>query len=287
MVSLKTDLIIAFQRVVELKTVHAAAKDLGLTQAAITKRLRALEGQIGVSLFLRSRRGMALTDEGKALLNYCKTIDDAEGTLLAQLHGENRQEVTVTITGPTSFISNRLPSCCETLYKKYPFLRLHFRSDDHSNLVEVLRRGQADLAIVARSQVPNELSSKVLKPDRYLLVASSDWKNRPLSEILENERIIDFYEKDSTTTDYLRKFDLQNRVGKSRLFINENEALIRYFILGIGFGTLTETVAKPFIDAGQLVRLNRGQVYEDELALVWFERSKSMDYFLDLVKAVK
>ena len=70
MVILKNPLLIAFEKVVLLKTIHAAAIDLGLTQAAITKRIQALEAEIGVNLFLRSRRGMALTEEGTALLQY-------------------------------------------------------------------------------------------------------------------------------------------------------------------------------------------------------------------------
>ena len=287
MVIPKNDLLIAFEKVVALKTIHAAAIELGVTQAAITKRIKLLESHMEVSLFIRSRRGMALTPEGAALLQFCKSLLNAEGELLAQISGHTRLDVAVTIVGPTSFVSTRLAANCESIYTSYPFLRLHLRSDDNSNLIEMIRRGEADLAIVPHTAVPNEMESKVLKPDRYLLVASHKWKGRSLHEILERERIIDFYESDETTNKYLAHYHIEKSIKRSRLFVNENEALIRYFKAGIGFGTLTESVARPYLESGALVALNGGKSLEDKLALVWYSRSKQMSYFQDIVRAVK
>lgn len=287
MVNLRNPLLTAFEKVVTLKTIHAAANELRLTQAAITKRIQALESELGITLFLRSRRGMTLTSEGQSLLHYCKVIQEAEGQLIGKIKGKERQEAVLTIIGPTSAISTRIAENCVSIYSKFPFLRLHLKSEDHANLVESVKRGEADLAIVPPSQVPNEMSSKLLAPDRYQLLASSKWRGRDLKEILENERIIDFYESDRTTLNYLVQFNLDRYVQKSRLYVNENEALIRYFKLGIGFGTLTESVARPHVESGELVRLNRGQAMEDPLALVWYARSKQLMYFEEIIRSIK
>lgn len=287
MVSLKNDLLVAFEKVATLGTVHAAAEDLHLTQAAVTKRIRLLEANLGISLFLRSRRGMFLTEEGKAVLQFNKQISEAEGHLLASLKGSERPEIALTVIGPTTFVSTRLQQSCKDLYARFPFLLLHLRSDDHSNLVETVRRGEADLAIVNPSLVPKEMESKVLKPDRFFLVASPKWKSRVLTDILNTERIIDFYESDQTTLNYLKKFNLDKNIGRSRLFVNENEALIHYFIAGIGFGTLAESIAQKYFDSGELIRLNGGKVFEDTLALIWYARSRKMQYFDELVRSIK
>lgn len=286
-VTLRNPLLVAFERVATLQTIHAAAADLSLTQPAITKRIQALESDLGVTLFLRSRRGMLLTDEGAALLHYCKVTQEAEGQLLGKISGQTRQEVSVTVVGPTSAISTRVAMACAPLYAKYSFLRLHLQSEDHANRVEMVRRGEADLAIVSPESVPNEMESKRLKPDRYLLVACSDWKQRELKEILQSERILDFYESDSNTMNYLKHFSLEKHVGRTRLFVNQNEALIHYFSLGLGYGTLTESVAKPSLDNGTLIRLNRGQALEDPLALTWYARSKQLAFFEDLIHKIK
>jgi LysR family transcriptional regulator, chromosome initiation inhibitor len=287
MVIIKDPKLMTFEKVVSNGTVHAAARELGLSQVAVTKRIKELESQLKVTLFLRSRKGMRLTSEGQALLRYCLSTQEAEGLLLSQITNEQGHDVSLTVIGPTSAISTRVVSCCSDLYGKYPFLRLHLRSEDHKNIVDLVKNGAADFGIVPTQNVPNEMESKTLKPDRYLLVAPPAWRHRQLSEIIQNERIIDFYEQDSTTLKYLKKFELDKVVRRGRLFVNENEALIHLFRQGIGFGTLTESVAAPHIESENLIKLNRGQALEDPLALVWYRRSREMAYFDGLIRAIR
>jgi LysR family transcriptional regulator (chromosome initiation inhibitor) len=285
MLILRNPLLDSFEAIARLGTAHAAADELHVTQTAITQRIKALEAGLSMTLFLRSRRGMALTDEGKALLQFCNGSRELEGLFLGSVHGEDRTEVTLRIVGPTSAISTRIAENVEPLYSLYPFLRLNLQSEDHANRIEMIRRGEADFAVVSPDNGPNEMASKVLKPDRYLLVASAKWKGRKLAEILESERVIDFYESDQTTLNYFKHFGL--KPGRERIFINENEALIRMFLAGVGFGTLTESVAAPHLESGKLIALNRGQAIEDALALVWYPRSKKMSYFEAVVKSIK
>jgi LysR family transcriptional regulator (chromosome initiation inhibitor) len=285
MLILQNPLLEAFEAVVRLGTTHAAAQELRMTQTAITQRIKSLESGLSLTLFLRSRRGMAVTEEGKALLQYCTGARELEGQFLSLIQGEKRNEIQVTILGPTSAISTRIADNLKPLYEKFPFLRLHLRSEDHGNRIESIRRGEAEFAIVSPSQVPNEMESKMLKPDRYLLVASASWKGRRLAEILETERLIDFEESDQTSLTYLKHFGLQSH--RERIFVNENEALIRFFIAGIGFGTLTESVASSYIQNESLIVLNRGQVLEDPLALAWYPRPQKAEYFQELIRSMK
>ncbi len=277
----------AFLAIVESGTVHAAAGLLGLTQTAVTQRLKGLESELSLTLFLRSRRGMALTAEGSALLQYCRATQELEGIFLSRVSGEIKDDVSLTLVGPTSALSTRVVDNCYGLYAKHPHLRLHLRVDDHSNRVDLVRRGLADMAIVPPDDVPNEMESKLLKPDRYFLVASAQWKGRKLQDILETERIIDFYENDETTRKYLKQFGLVSQAKKERLYVNENEALIRLFSQGVGYGTLSESVARPHLEEGRLILLNKGQMREDPLALIWYARTQKPDYLEDLIRAIR
>jgi LysR family transcriptional regulator, chromosome initiation inhibitor len=285
MLILRNPFLQAFEAVATLGTTHSAAKELRITQTGVTQRIKNLEKELGLTLFLRSRRGMALTEEGKALLQLCKGNRELEGMFLSQVQGAGRSEVSLTLAGPTTAISTRIAENAQPLYFRHPFLKLHLRSDDHSDLVEMIRRGEADLAVVPPAQVPSEMDSKVLRPDRYFLVASAKWRGRRLGEILEKERIIDFFESDLTTQRYLRQFGMEAK--RERLFVNENEALIRLFLAGVGFGTLSESVAAPYLKSESLIALNKGQVMEDPLALVWYPRPRKMEYFEDLVKSIR
>lgn len=269
-------------------TVHGAASDLHLTQTGVTQRIRSIEKELGTTLFLRSRKGMRLTQEGEALLRYCKGADDLEGETLSQILGAaTDRPINITVVGPTSVMTARIADQCADLYSHLPHLYLNLVITDSVDRLSMIRSGRASLAIIPPEQVPNEMDSKKMKPDRYVLVGSPKWKGRRLTDLLENERVIDFDESDQTTLNYLKKFDLVSQLKRPRLFVNNNEAIIRYFNCGIGFGTLTQEIAKPHLDAGDLVVLNGGAVMEDPLALVWYPRPEMPPYFKAIINSIK
>ncbi len=161
-------------------SVHAAAKELGLTQTAVSKRIQALEAELALTLFLRSRRGMSLTEDGAILLRHCRSLQELEGLFRSQVSGQIRMENSITVVGPTSVISTRVAVSCAPLYKKYLHLRLHLRSEDHLEGFDLVRRGEADFAITPVENIPNQMQSKRLQPDRFLLLASpSLWCGTP------------------------------------------------------------------------------------------------------------
>lgn len=278
----------AFMAIVDQTTVHGAARQLNLTQTGVTQRIRSLESELKTTLFLRSRKGMKLTQEGEALLRYCKGAEDLEGQALSQIIKAGKEKsIYVSIVGPTSVMTARIVDLCLNLYSKWPQLYLNFIISDVEDRLSLIRSGKSDLAIVPPEQVPNEMDSKVLKPDKYILVGSPKWKGRKLTDILENEKLIDFDESDPTSMNYLKKFSLQLKLGRPRLFVNSNEAIIKFFSEGIGFGTLTQEIAKPHLDSGDLVALNGGAVMEDPLALTWYPRPEMPNYFRAIVDVIK
>lgn len=278
----------AFIAIVKNATVHGAANDLGLTQTAVTQRIRALEKELGVTFFLRSRKGMQLTQEGEALLRYCQGAEDLEGQALNLINsaGKNRT-VEVNMTGPTSIMTSRIVSQCANLYNDWPQLGLNFIITDTEDRLQMLKSGAATLAILSPDSVPNELDSKMIKPDRYVLVASKKWKGRRLNDILTSERLIDFYETDQTSLNYLKQFNLGSTLSRPRLFVNNNEAIIKLFYQGVGFGTLTQDIARPYLDKGDLITLNGGATMDDPLALTWYPRPEMPKYLKAIIDSIK
>jgi DNA-binding transcriptional LysR family regulator len=278
----------AFLAIVKTSTVHGAGSKLGLTQTAVTQRIRALEGELKTTLFLRSRKGMKLTQEGEALLRYCKGASDLEGEALSLISGSGvDRSVFVGIAGPTSVITARVVNQCSPLYSKWSELYLNFMITDTEDRISLVRSGQATMAIVAPESIPNEMDSKMMKPDKYVLVASKEWKGRRMQDILESERLIDFYESDQTSLNYLKKYSFISSLKRPRLFVNNNEAIIKLFRDGVGFGTLTQEIAKPHLESGDLITLNGGAMMEDSLALAWYPRPEMPGYLKDIIAAVK
>jgi DNA-binding transcriptional LysR family regulator len=287
MLILRSPTLVAFEAIARIGTVHGAAKELNFTQTALTLRLKQLESQLAMTLFLRSRRGMTLTSEGKALYQLCKGQRELEGQFLSQVSGSTRQNISLSIAGPTSAISTRVADQIIGLYEKYSFLSLHLRSEDHADLVELIRRGDADFAIVPPSSVPDEMDSKVLKADRYFLVSPQKWKGRKLQQILQSERVIDFYESDSTSDRYLKTFNLKRNTALPRLFVNNNEALIHLVKSGVGYATLAESVAAKWLESDELITLNAGKAMDDPLALIWYPRPEKQSYFEDITRSIR
>ncbi len=278
----------AFLAIVQAGTVHGAAHELRLTQTAITQRIRSLEKELGCTLFLRSRKGMRLTQEGEALLRYCKGTIELEGEVLSQIfQGGKDKPIAMTVAGPTSVITSRIATQCLPLYAAWPHLYLNFRICDAADRLSLVRSGKASFAVISPHQVPQEMDSKKLQPDRYLLVATARWKKRTLEELLAQERIIDFDENDMTTLEYLKKFQLHEKVKKPRLFVNSNDTIIKFFLEGIGFGTLTQEIARPYLDSGKLFALHDGASLDDPLALVWYPRPEMPAYFREIIKVIR
>ncbi len=175
----------AFLAIVKNNTVHGAAAELNLTQTAVTQRIRALEKDLKTTLFLRSRKGMKLTQEGEALLRYCKGASDLEGEALSLIsRSGTERSIFVGLAGPTSVMTARIVNQCLPLYSKWPELHLNFLITDMEDRLSLVRSGQAAMAIVSPNLVPNEMDSKMLKPDKIVLVASKEWKGRRMQDIL-------------------------------------------------------------------------------------------------------
>lgn len=278
----------AFFEIASVGTVHGAARNLNITQTGVTQRIRALEKQLSTTLFTRSRSGMKLSHEGEALYRYCKNALDMEGQVISEITGnQSKVAANVILAGPTSIVSSRIIPSCLDLYKEFPNMILSYQLDDQENRVTLLKKGQVQIAILSPSDVTLEMDSKMLKPDKYILVASSKWKNRKTLDIVRNERIIDFYQSDKTSQNYLKKFNLLSEARTDRIFANTNYALISLIKAGIGYGTLTQEVASYELARGELIQLNQKQIFEDPQALAWYPRKEMPQYFSRIIESIK
>ena len=75
----------AFERTVRLGGVHAAARHLGLTQPAVSQRIRELEKALGAKLFERHGRTLSLRPDGSALLLYADQLLNTASEMTVRL----------------------------------------------------------------------------------------------------------------------------------------------------------------------------------------------------------
>lgn len=287
LVSLLDPQLQVFFAVAQHKSMHAAAKAIHLTQTAVTQRIRALEARLRATLFIRTRHGVLLTSEGESLLRYCNASQELEGDALANIHGAGIEStVRLCISGPTSIMASRIiPNCCQ-LMKKYPNLLITFNVNDSAQRIASLQTGISHFVIIEPQHIFKEMQVKPIKSEKYVLVGASSWGARDFKEILQTERIIDFDESDPMTLNYLKHYDLLKHIQIERHFVNINESLLSLFTAGYGFGVLSTEICQPYLDRNELILLNAGLSYENELVLAWYKRTEPPRYFSDVIDLI-
>ena len=277
----------AFMAVAKHKSVHAAARAIHISQTAVTQRILGLESRLATTLFVRTRLGMQLTSEGEKLLHYCHTVTQLSNETLVDIMDAGIDlPLRIKISGPASMMASRIIPLCLPVMKQYPQLYITFDVDDTEQTVASLMTGASQFVIMPPEKIPRDVETKMLAPEKYLLVCSSLWRGRTMKNIIQNERIIDFDEADLMTHNYLRKFDLLKHAQPERLFVNRTDSLLKMFIDGYGYGVLTKEFSKSSLASGELMTLNAGKAYDHLMALAWYQRPEPPKYFSSIIKAI-
>ena len=139
-----------FNAVARHGSFSAAAKALGITQPGLTKAVRRLEVSLDCALFIRLPRGVALTQQGEALLRYASLLDvqlqDARKEVRALADGAVGE---LRIGAGPSWLSRALPRIVAELTAEYPQLSFHVVGGYNSTLIESLSNGDLDLVVSA------------------------------------------------------------------------------------------------------------------------------------------
>jgi LysR family transcriptional regulator of gallate degradation len=145
-----------FLAVAQARSLTLAATELGVAQPTLTKSIRALEGELGVSLFRRQPRGVELTPYGEILLRHARTLNvqlrDAVREM-ASLRGGMSGSVSIG-AGP-AWLRRMLPRAVALVLKRNPAIRVRVDGGFDDVLLRALRRGDVDF-VVAELPAPED-----------------------------------------------------------------------------------------------------------------------------------
>jgi DNA-binding transcriptional LysR family regulator len=151
-----------FLAVAQAGSISAGALALSQSQPAVTKAIQRLEDELGVSLFERRARGVALTSFGEALLRHAKLIEtewsfaQAEISAFRAGHGG-----LLRIGGGPFFGVALLPRAIARLQERFPKLRIDLRIGVNTNMLPRLLDGDVDV-LVGRLIEPDERRGHVV-----------------------------------------------------------------------------------------------------------------------------
>lgn len=163
-----------FVRVAEARSFVAAGRQLGISASGVGKAVARLEGRLGVRLFHRSTRSMALTQDGEIFLARCRDIlteiDDAEAELAASRHGPHgRLRVSLPLVGML------LMPTLTRFAKAYPMIELDLDFTDR--LVDVIHEG-FDVVVRTGEAHDSRLMNRTLGTFGHRLVGAPDYFRR-------------------------------------------------------------------------------------------------------------
>jgi DNA-binding transcriptional LysR family regulator len=150
----------AFLVTAEEGSLSAAARALGMTQPTLGRQVTALEEELGVTLFERVGRGLALTESGLELLEQVRGMGEAASRVSLTASGQTQTiEGSITITASEVNAAFLLPQALERLRREYPGIEVKLVA---TNALRDLRRREADIAIRSgRPTDPNLVATRL------------------------------------------------------------------------------------------------------------------------------
>lgn len=242
------DALNAFVNIAELGSFSKAAESISITQPAISKRIRALESQLGCKLFERLQRDVTLTDEGRELLPRATSIlREVENAKQSILNISQNVSGKLTVVASHHIGLHRLPFVIKPFLQEYPLvdLQLHFMESEKA--FEALDHNHADIGFITVTPgaypdyiehlIWNDPMSIVCSPDHDL--ASN--KTTSIEKLAKANAILP--SKTTLTYQVIEKLFLaKNLKLKATIPTNYLETIKMMVSVGLGWSVLPNTM---------------------------------------------
>lgn len=159
-----------FRTVVTAGGVSRAAEKLHRVQSNVTTRVRKLEEDLGVELFVREGRRLRLSPAGQVLLGYAERLLALAGEAREALN-ESGPRGTLRLGSMESTAAARLPRPLALLARRHPDLAVELHTGTPRELVPRVIAGELDAAFVAEPVDDERLRSRVAWAEDYVIVA--------------------------------------------------------------------------------------------------------------------
>ena len=288
-----------FIAVADLRNFTKAAEASFVAQSALSQQISRLEHELGAALFVRGKRGAELTPAGEVLLPHARQLVADEARARAEMRsylGLEKGRLTVGLIQTTASAVDVVGAVAE-FSRRCPGIELHIVNQTTAEMVEGVRRGSLDLAVVGvgPDELPDGLESRQLAVDPLVGVASEKLAGGltgPVSvaDLLSRGRLIQF----AVGSGIRKHVDAAvRRAGlevSSPFELNQVSDMLVFAALGLGVTIVPRTLT---VTAAQLAEAGRPYVVlglTDPLAVhpvtVIFETPRmpvSAQVFLDLL----
>jgi DNA-binding transcriptional LysR family regulator len=161
-----------FRSVVQAGGVTRAAEKLNRVQSNVTTRVRQLEADLGVQLFIREGKKLHLSPEGKLLLDYADRLLDLAQEAREAVHDAKPRGL-LRLGAMESTAAMRLPVPMNEYLRRYPQVTLELRTGNTPTLATAVRQGELDAALIAEPVADAPFEKVPMYNEELVIIASA------------------------------------------------------------------------------------------------------------------
>jgi DNA-binding transcriptional LysR family regulator len=256
MINVTLSQVAAFERVVRLGSFHAAAQHLGLSQPAISQRIRELEQTLGIKLFVRTGRRIAISAEGTAMLAYADQLLNTTNEMVQRLSTHDPLQGVLRLGLSETFALLCLTTLLERLEAAYPSLKTSLHIGDTNTLSELLNEQRLDLALISDPSVAEHVRREAIGTNQHGWFAASTYQSDQTiltpAELCEHHLIITPPPARLFTT--VTRWFSQAGVTPQRLSMCNSLSVTSLMIRsGRGVGLVPRRVMRDSVSAGEVI----------------------------------
>ena len=257
--AVKLELYRVFKEVAETGNISLAAKNLYISQSAVSQSVKQLETALQARLFARSHRGVSITWEGQMLYQYVRS---ALGLLAT---GEDKlsqaQQLllgTLTIGASDTVTSFFLTPFLETFHRQHPGIRLKIVSGRSAKVLSMLKSGAVDIAFASSPSEPG-LSTWSCFATHSVFVAGSGY-DCDFDHVYTRQEIADFplilLERKASSRVFLEQYFLQSGITLTpEIELSSRSLLVSLAKIGLGVAGVTREFVQDALDGGEIRQL--------------------------------
>lgn len=256
-----------FNAVAEAGNLSKAAKDLFISQPAISKAVSKLEQSLSVKLFTRNSRGVKLTEEGALLYEYtCSAFESLRQgeESIKKIHSLGIGHIKIGVS--TTLCKYLLLPYLQNFIETYPHIKVTIECRSTFETLAQLEEGKLDIGLIGKPSQTRSIDFFPLKSIQDTFVASPTYlenltEREPSvatgsKQLLQRANLMLLDEKNITRLyleDYFSKHDIHT--GQT-LEVSNMDLLIEFSKIGLGVGCVIREFVEKELEEGSLVELS-------------------------------
>ncbi|MFZ6646327.1 LysR substrate-binding domain-containing protein [Undibacterium sp. TJN25] len=283
-----------FASVARHSSFRKAAADLALSASAVSYAIRTLEDRLGVTLFNRTTRSVALSDAGKRLLERLQpALGDVSNALEEMNSFRATPSGTLRINTSRNAAQQLIAPLMQRFLDAYPDIHLEIVSDD--GLVDIVGAG-FDVGVRYEEAVPEDMIAVSFGPShRFVLIGSPDYLKRygvphHPDDLHRHECIRYRFPSGAVYKWELAKDGMQMEVDvKGRLTVGDLQLSVHGALDGIGLAFVSDDIVTPLLASGKLVSVMEDWCPPVPGFMLYYPRQRQMSSalraFIDMAHA--